>query len=67
MEAIEVLKQMAGGHTDEQIATTLNRLGLQTGAGHTWNEQRVYSASYLLKDKKKAGVVAAKLPGKEGT
>ena len=46
MEAIEVLKQMAGGHTDEQIATTLNRLGFQTGAGHTWNEQRVYSARH---------------------
>jgi excisionase family DNA binding protein len=44
MEAIEVLQQMAGAHTDEQIATTLNRLGLQTGAGHTWNEQRVHSA-----------------------
>ncbi len=46
MEAIEVLKQMAGGHTDEQIATTLNRLGFQTGAGHSWNEQRVYSARH---------------------
>ena len=46
MEAIEILKQMAGGHTDEQIATTLNRLGFKTGAGHTWNEQRVYSARH---------------------
>jgi excisionase family DNA binding protein len=46
MEAIEVLKQMAGGHTDEQIATTLNRLGFQTGAGHTWSERRVYSARH---------------------
>jgi DNA invertase Pin-like site-specific DNA recombinase len=46
LEAIEVLKQMAGGHTDEQIATTLNRLGFQTGAGHTWSEQRVYSARH---------------------
>src|ERR1019366_5811578 len=44
MEAIEVVKQMAGGHTDEQIATTLNRLGFKTGAGHTWNEKRVHSA-----------------------
>jgi excisionase family DNA binding protein len=44
MEAIEVVKQMAGGHTDEQIATTLNRLGFKTRAGHTWNEQRVHSA-----------------------
>jgi excisionase family DNA binding protein len=46
MEAIEVLKQMAGGHTDEQIATTLNRLGFQTGAGHTWTEKKVYSARH---------------------
>jgi len=44
MEAIEVVKQMAGSHTDEQIATTLNRLGFKTGAGHTWNEKRVQSA-----------------------
>jgi hypothetical protein len=46
LEAIEVLRQMAGGHTDEQIATTLNRLGFHTGAGHTWSEQRVYSARH---------------------
>jgi excisionase family DNA binding protein len=44
MEAIAVLQQMAGNYTDEQIAATLNRLGLQTGKGHTWSEQRVYSA-----------------------
>ena len=44
LEAIEVIRQMAGKHTDEQIATTLNTLGLRTGVGHTWAEQRVYSA-----------------------
>jgi DNA invertase Pin-like site-specific DNA recombinase len=44
MNAIEVMRQMATSHTDEQIATTLNRLGLQTGTGNSWNEQRVYSA-----------------------
>ena len=44
MNAIEVMRQMATAHTDEQIATTLNRLGLQTGTGNSWNEQRVYSA-----------------------
>ena len=37
---------MAGGHTDEQIATTLNRLGFKTGAGHTWNDKRVYAARH---------------------
>jgi DNA invertase Pin-like site-specific DNA recombinase len=44
LEAIEVIRQMAIGHTDEQIAITLNRLGLQTGTGNSWNEQRVHSA-----------------------
>jgi len=44
LEAIEVLRQMAPDHTDEQIATTLNRLGFRTGTGNSWNEQRVYSA-----------------------
>jgi excisionase family DNA binding protein len=44
LEAIEVIRQMSEGHTDEQIATTLNRLGFQTGPGHTWTDQRVYSA-----------------------
>jgi hypothetical protein len=31
LDAIEVMRQMAIGHTDEQIEATLNRLGLQTG------------------------------------
>jgi DNA invertase Pin-like site-specific DNA recombinase len=44
LEAIEVMRQMAVGHTDEQIAATLNRLRLQTGTGNSWNEQRVHSA-----------------------
>jgi excisionase family DNA binding protein len=46
MEAIEVIQQMAAYHTDEQIATTLNRLGFQTGAGNTWSENRVYAARH---------------------
>jgi DNA invertase Pin-like site-specific DNA recombinase len=46
MEAIEVIRQMAGRFPDEQIAATLNRLGFSTGAGQTWNEQRVYSARH---------------------
>jgi hypothetical protein len=44
LEAIEVIRQMAGKFTDEQIASTLNRLSLRTGAGNTWNEIRVRSA-----------------------
>jgi excisionase family DNA binding protein len=35
---------MAGRFSDEQVAATLNRLGLRTGAGNTWNETRVRSA-----------------------
>jgi len=46
LEAIEVIRQMAVAHTDEQIAATLNRLGVQTGAGNSWNEQRVHSARH---------------------
>ena len=41
--AVDVVRQMAGTFSDEQIALTLNRLGLRTGAGNTWNELRVSS------------------------
>jgi DNA invertase Pin-like site-specific DNA recombinase len=44
LDAIDVIRQMAGTCTDEQIAVTLNRLGLRTGPGNTWNEGRVRSA-----------------------
>jgi excisionase family DNA binding protein len=43
IETMEVIRKMCGKFTDEQIATTLNRLGLRTGNGKTWNENRVYS------------------------
>jgi hypothetical protein len=43
VEAIEIVRQMAGKFSDEQIAATLNRLKLRTGAGNNWNEQRVSS------------------------
>ena len=44
VEAIGVIRQMAERFSDEQIAATLNRLGLRTGADNTWNEARVRSA-----------------------
>jgi excisionase family DNA binding protein len=44
VEAVEAIRQMAGKFSDQQIAATLNRLGLRTGAQHTWNEGRVRSA-----------------------
>jgi hypothetical protein len=37
-EAVDLVRQMASSYTDEDIALTLNRLGLKTGAGNTWNE-----------------------------
>lgn len=43
LETIEVLRRMAGRFPDDQIAATLNRLGLRTGTGNTWNEGRVRS------------------------
>jgi DNA invertase Pin-like site-specific DNA recombinase len=42
VDAIEVVRQMSGKFPDEQIAATLNRLGLRTGAGNAWSTQRVY-------------------------
>lgn len=41
VEAVEVVRQMAGQYPDQQIAATLNRLGLKTGAGNTWTESRI--------------------------
>ena len=46
LEAIDVIRKMAGQFPDEQIAATLNRLRLRTGADNTWNEQRVYSVRH---------------------
>jgi excisionase family DNA binding protein len=40
---------MAEGWPDEQIAATLNRIGLKTGTGRTWNESSVYMLRQRLK------------------
>lgn len=48
LEAIEVIRKMAGKFPDEQIAATLNRLRLRTGLDNTWNEMRVYSVRHRL-------------------
>ncbi|HET6218283.1 MAG TPA: recombinase family protein [Acidobacteriaceae bacterium] len=42
IEAVEVIRQMAGKYTDGDIACTLNRLRLATGTGNGWNADRVY-------------------------
>jgi Recombinase zinc beta ribbon domain len=44
LEAIEIIRQMAGRFPDHQIAATLNRLGLKTGSGNNWVELRVRTA-----------------------
>lgn len=44
LEAIEIIRQMAGRFPDDQIAATLNRLGLKTGSGNNWVELRVRTA-----------------------
>ena len=44
LEAIEIIRQMAGRFPDDQIAATLNRLGLKTGLGNTWIELRIRTA-----------------------
>jgi DNA invertase Pin-like site-specific DNA recombinase len=46
VDAVEVVRQMSGKFPDEEIAATLNRLGLRTGAGNTWSMQRIYSLRY---------------------
>jgi len=43
VEAMEIVRQMAGKFGDALIASTLNRLGMHTGTGHTWDKQRVYA------------------------
>jgi len=35
LEAVEIVRQMAGRFPDELIAATLNRLELKTGVGNT--------------------------------
>jgi DNA invertase Pin-like site-specific DNA recombinase len=44
LEAIEIIRRMAGRFPDEQIAATLNRLGLKTGSGNNWVELRIRTA-----------------------
>lgn len=41
LEAIEIIRRMAGRFPDDQIAATLKRLSLRTGAGNTWREGNI--------------------------
>ena len=42
-EALAVVSRMAGRWPDDQIAATLNRMGLRTGQGKSWTARRVSS------------------------
>ena len=42
-EAVAVIRTMATRWSDEEIAATLNRMGLPTGQGKTWNAHRISS------------------------
>jgi DNA invertase Pin-like site-specific DNA recombinase len=48
-EAVDIVRQMATRYPDGEIALTLNRLRLRTGAGNTWSEARVRSLRSYLK------------------
>lgn len=48
-QAIELVRRMARRWPDDQIASTLNRLGLKTGTGQTWTQGRVYMLRQRLK------------------
>lgn len=43
VQADSVIREMAGTWSDEHVAATLNRMGLRTGQGMTWNKKRVES------------------------
>ena len=42
-EALAIIREMAGRWSDEAIAACLNRMGMSTGQGKTWNAKRVLS------------------------
>jgi len=42
-DAVALIRSMAGRWSDEQIAATLNRMGMPTGQGKTWTARRVSS------------------------
>jgi hypothetical protein len=48
-DADGVVRRMAGGWPDHEIAACLNRLRLRTGAGNTWTASRVLSVRKRLR------------------
>ena len=45
-DALNVIRSMSGAWADADIASTLNRMGMRTGNGNTWNNDRVQMARY---------------------
>jgi DNA invertase Pin-like site-specific DNA recombinase len=41
IEVVDLIRQMAGQYPDDQIAVTLNRLGLRTGKDNSWDKVRI--------------------------
>ena len=46
-EALAVMRSMATRWSDEEIAASLNRMGMRTGQGKTWTAQRVNTLRML--------------------
>jgi hypothetical protein len=55
-----LIREMATRWSDTDIAVTLNRLGLTTGQGNSWNERRVGNA------RRKAGIPGYESAVKDG-
>jgi hypothetical protein len=47
-DVVKVMRRMAGNWSDRNIALTLNRMGMKTGTGLTWNDSRVRSIRHRL-------------------
>ncbi len=59
-DAGQLIREMATHWSDTDIAATLNRLGLTTGQGNSWNERRVENY------RRKAGISAYESAVKDG-
>jgi excisionase family DNA binding protein len=59
-EALAVMRSMASRWSDEDIAATLNRMGMRTGQGKTWTARRVGSLRTVH------GIRAYRSAGKDG-
>src|SRR5260370_42712676 len=46
-QALAVIRSMAGRWSDQEIAPSLNRMGMPTGQGNTWPAPRVAATALL--------------------